>query len=114
MDTERLDRRLMIFGIVATRQQAAVDGGVQRLDAAIEDLGKSGYVADADDVEPILRRWASVPPVETSSKPSSARPLANDSKPFLSYTLNTARRGCRPPLISQPIPLNPDIVGGWN
>ena len=60
----------MIFEIAA-REQAAVDGGVQRLDAAFQDLGKPGYVADAEDGEPSSARWVCVPPVETRSKPSS-------------------------------------------
>ena len=43
-----------VFGIVASRQQAAVHVGVQGLDAAVADLGKARHVADVDYFHPAV------------------------------------------------------------
>ena len=43
-----------VFGIVASRQQAAVHVGVQGLDAAVADLGKARHVADVDNLDPAV------------------------------------------------------------
>ena len=40
-----------VFGIVASRQQAAVHVGVQGLDSAVADLGKARHVADVDNLD---------------------------------------------------------------
>ena len=44
-------QRLQVFRIVAAGQQAAVHVGVQGLDAAVADFGKSRHVADVDNLD---------------------------------------------------------------
>ena len=44
-------QRFQVFGIVAAGQQAAVHVGVQGLDAAVADFGKSRHVADVDNLD---------------------------------------------------------------
>ena len=84
-----------VFGVAANVEQAAVDAGMQRLDAAVEHLRKAGEVADVFDVRVRLRaalarcrRWRSA---RRQSRPA---PLAKSTSPVLSVTLNSARRIC--------------------
>ena len=66
---------------------------MQRLNAAVHDLGETGFFADFDDtVEAASRSARQVPPVERISTPNSASPEANGIKPCLSDTLKSARR----------------------
>ena len=41
-----------VIGIVADRQQSAMDGGMQGLDPAIHDFGKAGDLAHIADGQP--------------------------------------------------------------
>jgi hypothetical protein len=41
-----------VLRIVASREQSAMDLGMQRLDAPIHDLGEAGVVGDLDDAMP--------------------------------------------------------------
>ena len=59
IDHQQIDRpdvvrahRLGVRGVVAHRQQAAMDRRMQRLDPAVHHLGKSGEIADVEHVEP--------------------------------------------------------------
>src|SRR5690606_1285270 len=47
---------LQVFGAVAAGQQAAVDLGMQRLDAAVQDLGRAGVLGHFGDVQAGLRQ----------------------------------------------------------
>ena len=50
VDARRLDG-VHVLGAVAARQQAAVDLRMQRLDAAVQDLGRTGVGGDLGDVQ---------------------------------------------------------------
>ena len=77
-----------------TGQQAGVELGVQRLDPAVHDLGEAGEVGDRADREPAPpRARRAVPPVETSSTPSSASPRAKSTMPALVGDRDQARGG---------------------
>ena len=66
---------------------------MQRLDPAVHDLGEAGEVLDRPRPRARrLRARGAVPPVETSSTPSSARPRAKSTTPRLSETESSARR----------------------
>ena len=82
-----------VLRVVAQREQAGVELRVQRLDAPAHDLREAREVVDRADLEPgrLAARWA-VPPVETSSTPSSASPRAKSTIPVLSETESSARR----------------------
>ena len=80
-------------GLSRTASRPGVELRVQRLDAAVHDLGEAGEVVDRADLEAGARRAPrAVPPVETSSTPSSARPRAKSTIPRLSETDSSARR----------------------
>ena len=81
-----------VLGVAADVEQAAVDLGMEGLDAAVEHLRKAGEFADVLDGRPASRRARAVPPVETSSTPKPARTWANSTRPVLSVTLSNARR----------------------
>ena len=66
IDDQEIDRadavrahRLGVLGIVAQREQAAMDRRMQRLDAAVHHFRKAGEIADVEHVEPgIAQRLA--------------------------------------------------------
>ena len=94
---DRLDlvlvQRVHVGALGADREQPGMDARVERLHAAVEDLGEAGVVLDraGSRCRPRPARRA-VPPVETISTPSSARPRAKSTSPRLSETLSSARR----------------------
>ena len=65
---------------------------VQRLDAAVHDLGKAGELGHVADRDAGLAKAFAVPPVETSSTPALASAAANSTRPVLSETDSSARR----------------------
>ena len=80
-EVERLDvlllERCEIVVAVAAREDRRVDARMQRLHAAAEHLGRVGQRLDALDLSPSSSsRYAAVPPLATSSQPSSSRPRA--------------------------------------
>ena len=79
-----------VVGAAPASEDAAVHQRMEGLDPAVHHLGKPGDVRDSDDVRPACWSTFAVPPVETSSKPRAARPLANSTSPVLSETLNNA------------------------
>ncbi len=73
-----------VLRVRAHREQAGVDPRVERLDAAVEDLREAGVVLDrARRRCPSPASSRAVPPVETISTPSSARPRAKSDQPAL-------------------------------
>ncbi len=59
IDHHKIDRldvvgahRLHMGGVVADREQTAMDGGMERLDAAVHHLGKAGHFRYVGDIEP--------------------------------------------------------------
>ena len=83
---------------VAPRQQPAMDRRVQRLDPAVEHLGKAGDRGDLGHREPGLGEVRAVPPVETSATPRPASAPANGTSPALvadrdQRAADRARRG---------------------
>ena len=82
-----------VLGIVADGEDAAVDARVQRLDPAVEHLGKAGDLGDVAHRQPgvrqapcACRRWKS------ARRRDAARPRARSTRPVLSLTLSKARR----------------------
>ena len=63
-----------MLGVVANREQRRVELRVQGLDAAVEDLRRARQLLDVRTSTPASRSAAAVPPVETISIPSVARP----------------------------------------
>ena len=87
-EVERLDLLLVerreVVGAVASREDAAVDARVQRLHAAAEHLGRVRHVLDARHRRARAPRGTSaVPPLATSSKPSSVEPARELVEPGL-------------------------------
>ena len=76
----------------APAEQAAVDLRVQRLDAAVHDLGEAGDAETSVTSMPSSRSSAAVPPVERSSTPRLRSARAKSSRPSLFETLSSARR----------------------
>lgn len=65
-------------------EDAGVDARVQRLDAAVEALGKPVSSSTLVTGTPAAAIFPAVEPVETSSTPASCRPRARSSSPVLS------------------------------
>ena len=95
-EVDELDRVLLggdhVRRVVTAGEQAGVELRVQRLDPPVHDLGKPVKSSIARTVRPAAASACAVPPVETSSMSSAARPLANSTMPVLSDTESTARR----------------------
>ena len=86
---------LLHLGAVLRRrpaEEAAVHARVQRLDAAVEDLGRAGEVAHLAHRDARLGRApCAVPPVERISRPAADSPRARSTTPVLSETEISAR-----------------------
>jgi hypothetical protein len=76
--------------VAANVEQAAVDLGVQGLDAAVEHLGKAGQVADVLDGQAGLAQRARRSAGGDQFDAKAASAWANSTRPVLSVTLSNA------------------------
>ncbi len=87
-----LGNLLAIIRTPPAKQNAAMNLGVQRLDAAAASIsGQPVRSATSRTLTPASRNNFAVPPVETISTPARARDCANSTRPVLSNTLISAR-----------------------
>ena len=77
--------------VAGSREDAAVHARVQGLRPPAHDLRVPCDLVDGDDVDPMSRSAAAVPPVDTIVVPRSASPRASSSRPVLSDTEMSAR-----------------------
>ena len=85
----RCQRRRML-GDVPPRENSGVHLRMERLDAAIEHLGKAGVVADLGDRKPGVRERLRRAARRQEPMPSPASPRANATSPVLSETESRA------------------------
>ena len=90
LDAARSRRSAVSVGVVAPRQDRAVDRRVQRLDAPPSISGAPVTSSTERDLEAGLLQPAAVPAEATSSTPRAVRPLAKGTSPVLSDTDRSA------------------------
>ena len=71
---------LHVCGPAPISQDAAMDCRVKRLHPPVHDLREARHLRDAHDGQSALPQVRAVPPVETTSTPSSTRPRTNGSR----------------------------------
>lgn len=71
---------------VAAGEDAAMDLGMQGLDASVEHFRKAGVIADFRHGQTRFPQQPAVPPVDSSFTPCAASPWANSRTPRLSET----------------------------
>ena len=101
VDHHEVDRRRIrccsrvgdVVGVVAAGEDAAVDGRVQGLDPAVQDLGRAGDLADLGHghgrpraARVRCRRW------RPARRRGRRGPRASSTRPVLSWTERSARR----------------------